>query len=135
MYNTWSRETIKSSVKLIRSRHMDHGIMWNNDRLKDTPNVLTKVRKVKKGRVHERKIKFGMEIPSHVRHAIDIDKTNKNQKWGEAISKEMDALERLGCFEFLDPGTVMKKEDRWQYAPLRVIFDIRLKISDIKRGW
>ena len=35
-----------------------------------------------------------------------MDRENRNNKWSDAIGKEMDALNNLECFEFHPPGTM-----------------------------
>eukprot|EP00957_Ditylum_brightwellii_P103772 7905480-Ditylum_brightwellii.AAC.1 len=49
---------------------------------------------------------------------------NKNNKWGEAVVKEMGALDCLNIFKYHDPGIKFTKEDDWQYALMHMIFDI-----------
>ncbi len=40
-------------------------------------------------RVRKTSHKYGIEIPSSVRHAIEIDRKNKNTLWQDALAKEM----------------------------------------------
>jgi hypothetical protein len=69
--------------------------------------------------------KFGIKIPNNVKEALEFDRQNGNNKWAEAIIKEMSALERLDCFEFVDPNRTFTKSDCWQFAPMHMIFDIK----------
>eukprot|EP00957_Ditylum_brightwellii_P114233 8709096-Ditylum_brightwellii.AAC.1 len=50
---------------------------------------------------------------------------NGDSKWAEAICKEMDALERLGVFQYHDARMKFHWNDGWQYAPMHMIFDIK----------
>ena len=59
-----------------------------------------------------------------------LDKKNGDSKWAEAICKEMDALERLGVFQYHDARTKFHWQDGWQYAPMHMIFDIK---HDLRR--
>ena len=67
------------------------------------------------------KIKFGIKIPRNIKEALLFDKESKNNKWIEAVNKEMNALKKLKCFKFHPPGTKFGKAQGWQYAPLHMI--------------
>eukprot|EP00957_Ditylum_brightwellii_P194129 14783863-Ditylum_brightwellii.AAC.2 len=49
--------------------------------------------------------KFEIKIPKNTWEALLIDQINGDNKWDEAITKEMNALERLNNFEYHNPGT------------------------------
>eukprot|EP00957_Ditylum_brightwellii_P142481 10855411-Ditylum_brightwellii.AAC.1 len=49
------------------------------------------------------KEKFGIKIPKSTREALLLNRANGDNKWGKAIAKEMNALERLCVFEYFDP--------------------------------
>ena len=69
--------------------------------------------------------KFGIKIPNDTREALELDRINGNTKWADAIAKEMNGLERLGVFAFHHPDTKFTKTEGWQYAPLRMIYEIK----------
>jgi hypothetical protein len=69
--------------------------------------------------------KFGIRVPHNTRMALLFDKENENRLWAEAITKEMAALERLYCFEYMSPAAQFQKKDGWQYAPMCMIYDIK----------
>ena len=46
--------------------------------------------------------KYGIEVPTLVAHALEIDKRNKNHKWRDAIDKEMSNI--TVAFDILPPG-------------------------------
>ena len=75
------------------------------------------------------KIKFGIEVPNNVRHALLLDRRNGNSAWGEAIMKEMSALTKAGVWEFKPPNFRLDKS--YQFAPLTLIFDV--KQEDLRR--
>ena len=73
--------------------------------------------------------KFGIRIPSSAREALLFDKQNGNHLWSESMMKEMTALDESGCFEYYPPKHKFGKD--YQYAPLRIIFDV--KKEDLRR--
>ena len=78
-------------------------------------------------RYHKRTHKFGIWVPKTVWEALDLDKTNGNDLWWEAIKKEMKAVKIafkiLGNDEKSPPGS--------QFMKCRMIFDI--KMEDFRR--
>ena len=56
--------------------------------------------------------KFGIRIPRNVREALQFDRENGNTKWADAIAKEMNALQRLNCFQVYVAQPQAGKE-RW----------------------
>ena len=54
-------------------------------------------------RVRRTSHKYGIEVPSSVKHAIEIDQKNKNTFWQDALAKEMGNV--CVAFEILSPNT------------------------------
>lgn len=75
--------------------------------------------------------KFGFKIPRSTREALLLDQEAQNHLWAEAIAKEMDSLDRLGVFVYYPAGKIFARSEGWQFAPLRMIFDI--KQQDLRR--
>ena len=71
------------------------------------------------------KEKFGIKIPNTIAEALRFDKEAGNTKWFDAIKKEMDNLDRLQVFKYHSPEKDFPKEEGWQKAPLRMIFDVK----------
>ena len=71
----------------------------------------------------QKRIKFGIQIPNNVKEALEQDKINQNNLWGEAIMKEMSALMKAGVFSFYPPN--YRVPNNYQYCPLRIIFDVK----------
>jgi hypothetical protein len=46
--------------------------------------------------------KYGIELPTSVKHTIDIDRKNKNTFWQDALKKEMGNI--CIAFEILGPN-------------------------------
>ena len=74
-------------------------------------------------------IKFGITVPNNVKEALILDKENGNNLWAEAIQKEMTALNKASVFIHYPPNH--KIDPQYQYAPLRIIFDV--KQEDLRR--
>jgi hypothetical protein len=55
-----------------------------------------------KARVRKTMHKYGIEIPTNVKHAFEIDKRNGNTWWRDALAKEM--TEVGVAFEVLEEG-------------------------------
>ena len=124
-YNTWAKQTLKSHNRCIRRLYRAYAI--------DHMHRIYKTRRAKQNRmsknarnqtIHHRE-KSGIRIPNSTRDALLLDKINDNTKWADAITKEMNALDRLNAFIYHSPDTRFHKSDGWQYAPLRMIFDIK----------
>ena len=57
-----------------------------------------------------------------------LDDHNGNKLWAESIAKEMNGLDNLKCFRYHHAG--WRAPPSHQYAPLRIIFDIK---QDLRR--
>jgi hypothetical protein len=75
-------------------------------------------------------IKYGVYIPKNVTEALRVDDNEKNSLWKEAICKEIGTLMSMGTFKLLTKKDKNKTIRNSQYAPLRMIFDIK---QDLRR--
>jgi hypothetical protein len=75
----------------------------------------------------KKNMKFGIEVPTSVDHALDIDKKNGNTLWADAIAKEMKDV-RI-AFQCLHDGDRAPIGYKW--IKCHMIFDI--KIEDFRR--
>jgi hypothetical protein len=69
--------------------------------------------------------KYGIEVPSSVRHAIEIDQRNKNTLWQNALAKEMGNV--CVAFEILDRNA--KAPPGWYKASGHIIFDLKMDFT------
>ena len=67
--------------------------------------------------------KYGIKIPNTTREALILDRINGENKWYDAIQKELIALEKLNVWKFHPSHHKMPRE--YQKGLLRVIFDIK----------
>jgi hypothetical protein len=68
------------------------------------------------------KYKFGVQIPASIKHALLLDKLNRNNLWEEAINKEMNQLDAYKTFR--EP-TVNDDLSKYQRIPYHMIFDCK----------
>jgi len=91
---------------------------WTEHVLKKRDRIIAKVAK----RYNKVTHKFGIEVPTSVEHAYEIDRKNGNNLWREAIEKEMVnvriAFKVLSDDDEIAPG--------YQQMSCHMIFDIKL---------
>jgi hypothetical protein len=75
----------------------------------------------------KKNMKFGIEVPTSVDHALEIDKRNGNTLWADTIAKEIKDV-RI-AFKCLNPGK--RAPLGYEWIKYHVIFDI--KIEDFRR--
>ena len=128
-YGQWAKNILARAQNVIR-RSRFHNNIGRTLRLDSYHNIT--IRRISKNqRIMKKKnrVKFGIEVPNNVRHALSLDKKSGNNAWGETISKEMTALTAAGVWEFKSPN--YRVGPSYQYAPLTLIFDI--KQEDLRR--
>ncbi len=124
-YNRWAKLTLRNTARSLRRFS---SITGNGEpfRVRRTPGVSKqRVSRNTRNSKKANREKFGIRIPNNIKEALLFDSQNGDTKWADAIAKEMQALERLNCFEFVSPTTDFQKSDGWQYAPMHMIFDIK----------
>jgi len=117
-YENWAKGILKQSSRTLRRMHRYH-----------RTNTIRRISRNKRQNMRKDRTKFGIRIPNSVKEALEIDAQNKNSLWGEAILKELNALQKAGVFAFYPPNYKVGKD--YQYCPLRIIFDI--KQEDLRR--
>ncbi len=89
------------------------------------PYVLRKrdaIVKAVNSRVCGTRPKYGIEVPTSVKHAIDIDHKNKNIFWQDALKKETGNI----CIAFEILGPNKKAPSGWHKASGHIIFDVKM---------
>ena len=71
-------------------------------------------------------LKYGIRVPKNVKEALKFDEENKNTYWEDSIKKEPDALMGRNTFEFLNKSVKQLKGQCYDFAPLRMIFDVKV---------
>ena len=69
-----------------------------------------------------KRIKFGVEVPRSIRHAIQLDMQNNNNEWREAIEKELKQINDFKTFR-----RVTKDDSIQEYLriPYHFVFDVK----------
>ena len=79
--------------------------------------------KKKKGKNRGPIIKYGVEVPESVKHAIRLDAENRNTYWKDAMNLEIKALNDMRCFEYRAKHD--KPDDNYQFIQLHMVFDAK----------
>ena len=85
----------------------------------------TKKKKAGRNNRHLGEVKYGVRIPRNVREALIFDEENGDTQWTDAMSKEIAALQHLNCFRVQERQNWNPRDEGYQYAPLRLIFDVK----------
>lgn len=94
---------------------------WVPFTLKTRDRIILTVRAKHQKRTH----KFGIEVPTSVEHALEIDRKTGTDIWHKAIQKEMKNV-RI-AFEFLQPGGSIPIGYKW--IPIHMIFDVKMDFT------
>ena len=132
-WNTWAKKTRKNINRANRRLRCMYDYDGPVNRTTDLPfkNARRVCRRTNKHKTRfkgDSAMKFGVEVPRTVKEALELDKNNGNNKWAEAIQKEMQGLHDHQTFRFLAPGEAAPKE--YQFAPLHMVFDVK---TDLRR--
>ena len=76
-------------------------------------------------RVRASKFKYGLEVPTSIKHAEELDAKNDNHFWKRAIAKEMDGI-RI-AFDILEDGEPIPAG--YTKADGCIVFDIKLDFT------
>ena len=96
-------------------------IWWVRYTLRKRDVILSKV----KARICKTTHKYGIEIPTSVENAHEIDVKNNNDLWQKAIDKEMT---NVGvAFQVLDEGE--KAPPGWSTASGHIVFDVKMDFT------
>jgi hypothetical protein len=78
-----------------------------------------------KARIRKTTHKYGIEIPTSLEHAYEIDRENKNTIWRDALAKEM--LNIGIAFEVLDEGK--QAPPGWKPVTGHLIWDVKMDFT------
>ena len=124
-YATWEHRTILSMNRRVIHLQSTSTLLWSHYKRSTVRATKTKQSRNTRTKKKGLKTKFGIQIPKSVKQALHYDKINGNNKWKQAIDKEMKEMEDNQWFQFKPPGTKMNKEEGWQFSPLHMSFDIK----------
>ena len=72
--------------------------------------------------------KYGVRVPKNWKEARALDKANGDNKWKEAVEKEIAALIHHNCFKFVSSNYKLSSD--YQYAPMKMCYEVK---NDLKR--
>jgi hypothetical protein len=99
---------------------------WVPHVLKKRDRIISLV-KQRKARYLKKTHKFGIEVPTSVAHAFELDKRNGNTLWADGITKEMTNVKV--AFNVLEEG--QRAPIGYQFMKCHMIFDV--KMEDFRR--
>ena len=91
---------------------------WVPCTLKKRDHIISKV----KARFLKKSHKFGVQVPTSVENAYELDKENGNTLWRDAIKKEMDNV--AVAFHILDHGE--SEPVGYEHINCHLIFDVKM---------
>ena len=69
--------------------------------------------------------KIGINVPKSTRQGLMMYIINNNNLWGDFITNQKYELQILGVFQYYPPKKEFENNDVWQWATMRMIFDIK----------
>jgi hypothetical protein len=94
---------------------------WVPYTLRKRDVILSKV----KARIRKTTHKYGIELPTSVKHSLEIDSKNGNTHWKDALAKEM--TEVGVAFEVLDDG--VKAPIGWSKVTGHLVWDVKMDFT------
>jgi hypothetical protein len=94
---------------------------WVPHTLKKRDRIISAV----EARVQKKNQKFGLEVPTSVQRASQIDLETGTDLWRKAINKEMKHV--MCAFDVLEEGAHEPKMSKW--IPCHMIFDIKMDFT------
>ena len=73
-------------------------------------------------------VKYRIRFPRNAKEAVQFDTYNGKLTWQNEILKELDALMSMKLFKKILSSLRKAREKGFQFAPLRIIFDIKVDL-------
>jgi len=109
-YEKWANSVLKDANRTLRRMHR----IYRTDRISRMTKIcninVRRISRNKRIQKQKKRIKFRIQVPNSVKEALELDIKNKNNLWGDAIIKEMKALEKAKVFSFSSPNHKMGKD-------------------------
>ena len=74
-------------------------------------------------------IKYGIRFLSNAKEAAQFDKDNSNTLWENSSLKDLEALISMNIFKKLQYSLRKSIAGGYQFAPLRMILDVRVDLG------
>ena len=111
-------------AKYAKDKHLTEQRGWTwAKRIVEREKKLLRMMKANAGQKKSgRKFKFGIEVPRTVKRALELDKTNRNSYWQDAMTKEATTMLNMNTFK--DMGKHLDWSG-YQYIPIIWCFDVK----------
>ena len=80
-----------------------------------------------KGKQYNDEIQYGHAVPRKYIDCIRIDNMNGNNRWKEAVAKEVAALLNLQCFDIQSPD--FKPDNKYQYVHMHWVYAVKQDLT------
>ena len=80
-----------------------------------------------KGKQYNDEIQYGHAVPRKYIDCIRIDNMNGNNRWKEAVAKEVAALLNLQCFDIQSPD--FKPDNEYQYVHMHWVYAVKSDLT------
>ena len=102
----------------------NEGWEWTTPYINDMDLTMQVVQAYQASRKTPPKHQFGEEVPRSIKHALEIDKCNGNNKWRESINKELQQLRDYDTFHQLDSCNDIP--EGYSRTPYHFVFAIKV---------
>jgi hypothetical protein len=115
-------------INYASNRGLTHHADWSwIGEYTDAPARLAKLAKAFKASVSNApRYKFGTEVARSVRHALQLDATNGNTLWQDAMATELRQINEYKTFRSLAKGERMPTE--YTKIPYHIVFDVKFDL-------
>ena len=126
----WAKHTIRDICRTIRQTLKLYDFrMEESDRLYHVRRKVRGSKKKKRVDCTQKKFKYSLEEPRHVKRVLEIYTEREDTKWSDSMDLEIDSLIDIGCFEFNSAGTE-PPDSEYQSTKLHCVFAIK---NDLRR--
>ena len=80
-----------------------------------------------KGKQYYDEIQYGHAVPRKYKDVIRIDNANGNNRWKDAVAKEVAALLHLQCFDIQSPD--FKPDNKYQYVHMHWVYAVKSDLT------
>ena len=99
------------------------GWKWAKNIIKNPSKMIRLAKIFKNAKAQRTKYKFGVEVARNAKHALELDKENKNDLWKTSIEKEIGQILDYKTFQILQHGEKAPKDH--QRITLHLVFDVK----------
>ena len=121
----WAKKVVRDMDRAARRLTRIYNFSLDAD---DNIRYQRRATKKKRRPQYQKIIKYGIDVPRNVQEAFNLDSTNGDTYWQDAINLEMDSLNKMDCFQFKEKGFI--PDVTYQRTTLHMVFDVK---QDLRR--